>query len=347
MSGGLVRRLSAIRSFGNPVSFISGPLVGDPGKQSRLKLQAEAEALRTLPLGIAAFGAAEVALGEGYTRSASELSDDKFLSAGKERVVGSFLVRAVAQIGTAELDDFCSKARAGGKSAAVLLEGNEDQAKRLAKDHPDLNLIVFSANGPATRVPIKVGKTVLASCGDKGRTVIAFRFDNGEVSNYTTIDLGPEIKDDARAARIYSRYLSRVDEARLLDDVPVRPSSPFAGSKACAPCHARDTEIWAKSGHAHALATLKKQGHSQDPDCVSCHVTGYRLKTGFLSQLATPAFGVVGCEGCHGPARAHARNPKIRLKPAGQEVCLKCHTSDQSPRFEFGPYWAKIRHGGK
>jgi hypothetical protein len=141
----------------------------------------------------------------------------------------------------------------------------------------------------------------------------------------------------------------------------------FAGSQKCAECHQKEFDIWRNSPHADATETLTKAKPPRqfDPECVSCHVTGWNPQeyfpytTGFDSLNTTPDLAGNGCENCHGPAAAHVAaelndgdetlREKLRLsiadgKKAIVESCIQCHDQDNSPHFEFDDYWPKIKH---
>tara|TARA_B100000686_G_scaffold44650_1_gene47263 strand:+ start:39 stop:1394 length:1356 start_codon:yes stop_codon:yes gene_type:complete len=138
--------------------------------------------------------------------------------------------------------------------------------------------------------------------------------------------------------------------------------SPFIGNQVCAGCHPGSTDVWKKSRHSNAFATLENLGKHFDPECLECHVVGlkpwvasknsseavlkFEGKRGFLSSELTPHLKNVQCENCHGPARDHLVNSKI--KPAEHNpasVCADCHHGSHSPLFEFERYWQKIKHG--
>jgi len=107
---------------------------------------------------------------------------------------------------------------------------------------------------------------------------------------------------------------------------------------------------------AHAFQTLvdkKEPSHQQfDPECVVCHTVGFRHPTGYYDPPSKEALAKhnaklenVGCENCHSPAGRHAANPtKVRLPKVGAASCASCHNPEQSPGFDFGRFWAKIRH---
>ena len=64
--------------------------------------------------------------------------------------------------------------------------------------------------------------------------------------------------------------------------------------------------------------------------CGACHVSEYNLKkTGYHQSLS--------CETCHGPAKAHTRNP-VAVKPEipqGRNFCPLCHAYDPSRPMGF------------
>ena len=86
------------------------------------------------------------------------------------------------------------------------------------------------------------------------------------------------------------------------------------------------------------------------PDCVGCHVVGYREQTGFVSFADTPDLANVGCERCHGPGSDHVQNPGqkrygLHGGVAASVLCSQCHDFEQSPNFLYGDRWPAIQHG--
>src|SRR5262249_6278511 len=131
------------------------------------------------------------------------------------------------------------------------------------------------------------------------------------------------------------------------------------------------------------LVDLKPPRHF-DPECLSCHATGWNpqkyfpYESGYVSLKDTPNMVANGCENCHGPAAEHvaAENGQIdasdakkeqlraelRLKIVANEgnrehqefekgkvvkMCMECHDRDNSPEFDFQKYWPKVKHVGK
>ena len=146
------------------------------------------------------------------------------------------------------------------------------------------------------------------------------------------------------------------------------------------------SEEFEKTPHSHATQTLVDLDPPRqfDPECLSCHVTGWAPQeyfpyaSGFLSLNETPHLTDNGCENCHGPGQSHvaaesgevdADDAEIeRLRAAmrltilenegnkdGQvykeavvvKMCMQCHDEDNSPDFDFQEYWPKVEHYGK
>ncbi|MCA8982171.1 MAG: hypothetical protein KDA76_00295 [Planctomycetaceae bacterium] len=181
-------------------------------------------------------------------------------------------------------------------------------------------------------------------------------------------------------------YQDMLREQQIIQSEPAVPHASgltFTGSEQCGVCHTKAFAQWKASRHSHATETLVK-GHEKytetewinrvhDPECVSCHATGwnsqdaFRYESGFVSLENTPGLTGQGCENCHGPGSRHAEleqvfretrennaelqasraSMKLDLARAEREVCRKCHDFENSPKFDFAKYWAKIVHRGK
>jgi hypothetical protein len=142
---------------------------------------------------------------------------------------------------------------------------------------------------------------------------------------------------------------------------PVR----YLGSESCTRCHAPAVKVWQASKHAHALDTLVKHNEGNSLDCLQCHTVGLYEPTGYSPDEPNPKLGAVGCESCHGPGSHHSSAAELAKLQGGKwpalseadaklgryatirsdaSSCLKCHDKYNSPKFEFGTYWAKTKH---
>jgi len=126
---------------------------------------------------------------------------------------------------------------------------------------------------------------------------------------------------------------------------PANPSHlPFLTTSACQSCHGDAWRVFEASAHAHAFETLKKANQDYNPECVSCHVTGFNEPQGFLDARQTPQLVNVQCEACHGNAAQHVRDPQKAFGAVPPRRCFGCHTKENSPDFVFFKYWEQIKH---
>jgi hypothetical protein len=106
-----------------------------------------------------------------------------------------------------------------------------------------------------------------------------------------------------------------------IKSVPHESGRKFVGSKTCESCHSKAAAVFNKTPHATATETLLTKTDPPriyDPECLSCHVTGWEpqkqfpFESGYLglkdtpTSKATPDLVGNGCENCHGPGARHA-----------------------------------------
>lgn len=372
MSGGIRRRATAIREMGGKgarvVVDIGGIATGE-GRQDEIKAETAAEAWKAMGIAAANVALSEAKLGPASVGSIARLAgeaavctsiaDGSVEGVARWREAGPFLVGGLdalpAQVASSletghieadrSLQDLIAEAGRRRKRPLLLFSGDTEAARALARRHPSLALVAhFSTARPESKLE-RVGKVALVSPGEQGRYLIRLVWDGSRFARVDAIDLGPAFADEAKVSAIYRNYQARVRAEKLLDGVPRAPSEGFAGTKTCGSCHSGAHEVWRKSAHAHALATLEKDGHDADPDCVGCHVVGLDCKGGFQARFKTPDLADVGCESCHGPGAKHSAKPEqVPMGKVGARSCMPCHNANASPNFDFEKYWARIRH---
>ena len=208
--------------------------------------------------------------------------------------------------------------------------------------------VIVTSSGEIIEEPLKANGTVISGY-PKGKMLGVLSLlinDKGGISGFTHRwqSLGKEIKEDTNVRNVLNEYDAAV--AMLLEDEERKVSSngPFLGDSSCAACHRPFMEGWKESRHAGAFNSLVKAGKSKDPECVKCHATGYGEEGGFYSVTVTPGLANVQCEACHGPGKEHVSDFTAPMSSVVESVCLKCHTEDNSPDFEFRRYLEKIKH---
>jgi hypothetical protein len=255
--------------------------------------------------------------------------------------------------------------------------------------------IVATAGGaeePPREPSVVAGSgAVLMEAGHKGMyaTVLAF-FDDpnpNQRNRYQRVPLDARFPDSPEMKTQlvnYQKELETMGLAGLGLDGVAHPDGEFAGSDACADCHTAAWATFVETPHYHATDTLVNLDPPRhfDPECLSCHVTGWNPQeyfpytTGFVGLEASPLMKQNGCENCHGPAAEHvkvelgeleateARQEELRAAlrmnvvenegnkdkqrfGAVVQNCMLCHDQDNSPDFDFQVYWPQVVHEGK
>jgi hypothetical protein len=278
----------------------------------------------------------------------------------------------------------------------LLVNGDPDEAKALAVKYKifDWVMTTHGAQVPPNE-PMKIEGTEshLIEVGEKGEYAVVVGFyKNGKPSfRYQRVPLDHRFTDAPEIYNMQVEYLHQLEalgkEGLQLKETAHPSTRTFVGSKACESCHTKAYEVFEKTPHAHATETLVKRSDPprlHDPECLSCHATGWEpqkyfpFATGYDMTGTTPDLVGNGCENCHGPAAKHAAaengeieatdaeleamRAALRLKIVENEgnkdgqvfekakvakMCTQCHDQDNSPEFDFQKYWPKVKHEGK
>jgi hypothetical protein len=133
----------------------------------------------------------------------------------------------------------------------------------------------------------------------------------------------------------------------------------FIGSSKCKKCHIKEYKSWSETKMANAFEQLRpgeraeqkvaagldpEKDYSTDPECVSCHTTGYGREGGFVDEATTPDLIGVGCEMCHGAGGTYVADEYMSIKnknykradieavgsiyPPTEAQCQQCHNQD-------------------
>ncbi len=232
------------------------------------------------------------------------------------------------------------------------LEGTLDI---LLTDHPAAQTenmsgcdVIITSSGETLEEPFNREKSIIVAGAERGKKVgiLTLQVDDaGRVKGYQNSfrDLGNDIEGDGKVRAVLDDYDAKV--ARLISE-SVRPpaSDTYLGAAKCAECHQPFEEIWKKTRHARAFESLEHVGKENDPECIVCHVVGYGEEGGFYSMSTTPALANVQCEECHGLDRGHMEDFSKPMRPVTKKVCLKCHTKENSPDFDYTIHLKKIMH---
>jgi hypothetical protein len=275
----------------------------------------------------------------------------------------------------------------------LMVHGDPKEAEALALQFPQFKVVAATGGAeepPGSPKPIPGSKSLLIEAGHKGMYVIVLGFFNDPQNpvRYQRVPLDARFAEGAAMKKRLVEYQQHLETVTLeglgLKPPVAHPDGEFAGSAACADCHTAAWEVFENTPHAHATDTLVKLDPPRhfDPECLSCHVTGWNpqqyfpYETGYLGLTETPEMLQNGCENCHGPAADHVRvesgevdatdQQRESLREAlrmtivanegnkdgqvfGEVVknCMECHDLDNSPDFDFQEYWPHVKHEGK
>ncbi len=208
--------------------------------------------------------------------------------------------------------------------------------------------IVIVSSGEILEEPVRAKGKVIVSGYPKGKRlgILSVRWDNKkeQMEYYHEWKiLGEDVKEDPEVRKIIDEYNSRVGRLSSSNVMPVEEGS-YVGLSRCAECHQPFLESWKKTDHANAFISLLRKGKEKDPECLSCHTVGFGKKDGFINMEITPHLANVQCEACHGPGNEHIQDYSEPMIPITKDTCMKCHTSQNSPDFNYREYLKRIKH---
>ena len=121
-------------------------------------------------------------------------------------------------------------------------------------------------------------------------------------------------------------------------------ASAYATPASCVTCHVQEFAQWAYTGHKDATVHLAAKGDHKNPECLSCHSTGFGEPGGFgdPTPFNLGRLGGVQCEACHGPLQGHPEEETVTPRPINEAVCVSCHDEANSPNFDYESYRARI-----
>jgi hypothetical protein len=275
----------------------------------------------------------------------------------------------------------------------LLVNAAPAEAQELGRRFPEFDWVA-TAHGadepPKVPAAIEGANAKLIEVGKKGMYVVVVGLYKDGATRYQRVPLDHRFADAPEIHQMHVDYQQQLEQLGF-ENLGLRPSphpsgGKFVGSKACADCHQSATDVYEKTPHFHATDTLVRLNPPRqfDPECLSCHATGWEpqryfpFESGFLGVKETPDLVGNGCENCHGPAARHVAAETGELEATDEEMeelraalrlsvienegnkpgqefqkgkvvqmCMQCHDLDNSPDFDFQEYWPKVAHEGK
>jgi hypothetical protein len=190
----------------------------------------------------------------------------------------------------------------------------------------------------------------LAELDDEARRLEAARAPaKGNYYRSTIQEIRDTLGSDPAAEQELASYYKAVNEhnrTAFADRLPLAAGpteAGYVGGEACATCHADARNVWLRTRHASAYATLERASKEFNLDCVSCHVTGYE-KPGGSSVTHVEKLRNVQCESCHGPGSKHVLAPSVAnlVAAPAPSTCLECHRPPHVENFNPAQRMASI-----
>ena len=235
----------------------------------------------------------------------------------------------------------------------LLAHADLAESEALASTFPQIDVVISGHEQEELQEdPMFVEETVLLNTGTKGKAIGQLDIqwsDDKAVPDYEfqVLCLSERLPDSPRMVELLTLYQQMLTAENLSVDLEREPPATggtYVGSASCKGCHAEAYALWKQSKHAHAYETLVSHGHAADPECLTCHTVGFGLQTGFVNMETTPNLPDVGCENCHGVGGNHVKNPQKGYGQVTKADCLTCHTTQNSPKFNYDIYLPKIQH---
>ena len=275
----------------------------------------------------------------------------------------------LAVLGLNEAVDRHLPALTGKTDMIILLAfADETELRRLAGDYFEFALILGGDVAGPTQEIIRENDSIVLFTTNQARSVGTLSARLGGEKRTRLLDPEYEIQllwdnipqhDELRAmVREFRSEIRRtplaIDQTDIADPnaIPgVSATATYVGSASCQQCHPQAYDVWEKSGHAHAFATLEKTGSDADPHCIACHTVGFAKAGGYRRPLGNKSLVDVGCESCHGPASEHlakhveGKPSSFKFRPLGPGDCKTCHYGEFSRPFDWDTFWPGIAHG--
>lgn len=218
----------------------------------------------------------------------------------------------------------------------LVFHGPLEEARKCAKD---FHVVIC----PRGTEKFTVEGNIVSGIPSRFRAVVVIRLKGGGFeAKLHPLKNVPESQWVRELLRDYRKRVKELGIAFSKERRP-HPGGNFVGSRLCGDCHIDAFKVWINSQHSKAMNSLIDDGRDADPECLSCHTTGYAYQTGYWEE-GTPEQASVGCESCHGPGATHSDNPQKGYGKKAMETCNHCHTKLHSPHFDRDKYWERVKH---
>lgn len=341
-SGGLSRRayvIDQIRQYGLPTFVVdAGNIFDGQEKIDMQRCQTNMKALAEMDCSAVALSHADLTYDDNYLTQQKNVVNFPFLtpSASKKDYTQPYVTKQAGEHTIAFV--------AGEASEQVISEADVIVALGNPKELEHIDVIIVPDEVEVVEVDTK---TLYVGSKSEGKTLgfLALWVNaNGVIEDHygTQIALTGDVGESKLIRQLLTEFYRNTADENAAQSVTLfadqeleKQNNEYISAKTCKGCHEQEYLQWSATRHAFAYQTLLKKERYFDPNCVSCHTTGFGYATGFLIGDQNSTLKGVQCETCHGPGKQHAGNPKKDNIRSGKNtsLCLQCHDSKHSPGF--------------
>ena len=341
-SGGLSRRAYAIeriRECGYPTIVVdAGNIFDGKEKIDAQRCQTNIKALAEMDYSAVALSHSDLTYDDDYLVQQKNVATFPFLApnATQKEFIQSYVTKQTGQHTIAFVAREVSE-QATSEADVIVSLGNPKELDKI-----DVVILPDEVNTMQSDMEtLYVG----SKFEDKTLGILLLWIDaGGNLANHysTHIALTGEVGESELIRKMLTDFYKSTAEENKSLSLPLfaeqaleKQNSEYISADTCKSCHEQEYLQWSATRHAFAYQTLVKKERYFDPNCVSCHTTGFGYTTGFQIGDQKSTLKGVQCETCHGPGKQHAGNPKKTNIRSGKHtsLCLQCHDAKHSPGF--------------
>jgi len=245
----------------------------------------------------------------------------------------------------------------GAQVVVLLSQLGKVESEDLVTAVPGIDVVICGRNVPVIQKGRMIKNTIASYGGDQGqfisRTLLTLDKSHKVVgADNETFQLTPEVGERQDILKLvktfedsFNEKLRKLEKERAAQQGAVQQANAdhFLGAELCARCHKTEFDQWKTTAHSIAWQTLVDNKKDADPNCIGCHVVGYKQNGGFQTGADAERLSNVQCENCHGMGTRHEAFAKEH-KAVAKETCMNCHNAERDPDFNFEKKVAMISH---
>jgi hypothetical protein len=242
----------------------------------------------------------------------------------------------------------------GAQVVVLLSQLGKVESEDLVAAVPGVDAVITGHNVPLLSKGRMIKNTVASYGGEQGqylsRTILTLGAQNKVATgDNESIMLGPEVGEKPEMAKLvktfedgFNEKMRKAERDRTAAALATKDPEHFLGADLCMRCHQDEGDQWKTTSHSQAWQTLVEVKKDATPDCIPCHVVGYKQAGGFQTGADAPRLVNVQCENCHGMGTRHEEFATSRR--VTEQVCVTCHQGENDPAWNWEKKMPMVAH---